>query len=47
MCLLNTVKTANFLTYNLFLRRLVLWHMNEGVVVEKFLDDISDKSLPR
>lgn len=39
LSVLKTTQTANFVTYNVFIRRILIWHMNEGVTIEKILDE--------
>jgi len=36
---LETAQTTSFMTYNVYVWRLMVWHMNEGVVIERFLED--------
>ena len=36
---LETSQTTSFMTYNVYVWRLMVWHMNEGVVIERFLED--------
>lgn len=36
---LETSQTTSFMTYNVYVWWLMVWHMNEGVVIERFLDE--------